>query len=80
MRRSRRSICGPIADNFCAAIAVIGQESSFEADPVVPGLARIARTEMDKRRESAGIPKFAFDAALALPSGTERATASASTR
>ena len=56
------------ADNFCAAIAIIGQESSFEADPVVPGLAKIARTEMDKRRESAGIPKFALDAALALPS------------
>ena len=35
---------------------------------MVPGLARIARTEIDKRRESAGIPKFAFDAALALPS------------
>ena len=57
------------ADNFCAAIAIIGQESSFEADPPVAGLAKIARAEMDKRRESAGIPKFALDAALALPSG-----------
>jgi hypothetical protein len=56
------------ADNFCAAIAIIGQESSFEADPAVPGLAKIARAEMEKRRESAGIPKFALDAALALPS------------
>ena len=57
------------ADPFCAAIAIIGQESSFEGDPAVPGLAKIARAEMDKRRESAGIPKFALDAALALPSG-----------
>jgi hypothetical protein len=56
------------ADNFCAAIAVIGQESGFTADPPVPGLAKIARAEIDKRRESAGIPKFALDAALALPS------------
>jgi hypothetical protein len=56
------------ADNFCAAIAVIGQESGFQADPPVPGLARIARAEIEKRREAAGIPKLALDAALALPS------------
>jgi hypothetical protein len=55
-------------ENFCAAIAVTGQESGFETDPPVPGLAAIARKEIDKRRESAGIPKFALDAALALPS------------
>ena len=56
------------ADNFCAAIAIIGQESSFETDPAVPGLAKIARGEIEKRREAAGIPKFALDAALALSS------------
>ena len=55
-------------DNVCAAIAVIGQESSFQADPAVPGLARIARTEMERRRESTGIPKLALDTALALSS------------
>jgi hypothetical protein len=59
-------------DNVCAAVAVIGQESSFQADPAVPGLARIARTEMDRRRESAGIPKLALDAALALSSSDGR--------
>lgn len=58
------------ADHFCAAIAIIGQESGFQADPAVPGLAKIARTELDKRRESAGIPKIALDAALALPSSS----------
>ena len=56
------------ADNFCAAIAIIGQESGFEADPVVPGLAKIARAEIEKRRDNAGIPRFALDAALAMPS------------
>jgi uncharacterized protein DUF1615 len=55
-------------ENVCAAIAIIGQESSFQVDPVVPGLAAIARKELDRRRENAGIPKLAVDAALALPS------------
>jgi hypothetical protein len=59
----------PTPENICAAIAVTGQESGFQVDPVVPGLASIARKEIDKRRESAGIPKFALDAALAIPSG-----------
>jgi hypothetical protein len=58
----------PTSENICSAVAIIGQESSFQADPPVPGLGQIARKEMDKRRESAGIPKFALDAALALPS------------
>ena len=56
------------AQNFCAVIAVIGQESGFDADPSVPALAKIARAELDRRRESAGIPGIALDAALALPS------------
>ncbi|MFO1304930.1 MAG: DUF1615 domain-containing protein [Burkholderiales bacterium] len=56
------------AQGFCAAIAIIGQESGFDADPAVPGLAKIARAELDRRRESAGIPRIALDAALALPS------------
>ncbi|MEP7083891.1 MAG: DUF1615 domain-containing protein [Betaproteobacteria bacterium] len=60
----------PTPENICATIAVAGQESSFQADPPVPGLAGIARKEIDKRRESAGIPAFALDAALALHSTT----------
>src|SRR5262245_21304984 len=48
----------PTHENVCAAVAVTGQESGFQADPVVPGLAGIARKEIDKRRESAGIPKL----------------------
>jgi hypothetical protein len=58
----------PTPENICAAVAVTEQESGFQVDPVVPGLAGIARKEIDRRRESAGIPKFALDAALALPS------------
>ena len=58
----------PTPENICATVAVTGQESGFQVDPVVPGLATIARKEIDKRRESAGIPKFALDAALAIAS------------
>lgn len=59
-------------DNICAAIAVVEQESGFRADPPVPGLARIARKEIDARRERAGVPKLVLDAALALPSSNGR--------
>ena len=58
----------PTPENICAAVAVTAQESGFQVDPVVPGLAGIARKEIDKRRESAGIPRFVLDAALAIPS------------
>jgi hypothetical protein len=52
----------------CSAIAIIEQESGFRADPAVPGLPAIARREMERRREQAGMPKLVLDAALALPS------------
>ncbi len=58
--------------NLCAAIAVTEQESGFRADPVVPGLARIAAREIERQRERAGVPKLVLDAALALPSPTGR--------
>jgi hypothetical protein len=58
----------PTPANICAAVAVTEQESSFRADPPVPGLAAIARKEIDRQRERAGIPRL-------VPA---RATASAS--
>jgi hypothetical protein len=58
----------PTPENLCAAIAVAAQESGLQADPAVPGLGGIARKEIEQRRESAGIPKFALDAALAIKS------------
>ena len=58
----------PTPDNVCAVIAVTDQESSFSVDPPVPGLAAIARKEIERQRLNAGIPKLVLDAALALPS------------
>lgn len=55
-------------ENLCAAVAVIDQESGFQADPVVPGLSRLAWREIEKRRERLGIPRAVLDAALALSS------------
>jgi hypothetical protein len=55
-------------ENLCAAIAIIGQESSFRVDPSVPNLADIAKREIERRRERAGVPRLVLDAALALPS------------
>lgn len=58
----------PSAENFCASIAIIEQESGFQADPVVPGLSRIVWREIETRRKRYLIPKLALDAALSQPS------------
>jgi hypothetical protein len=54
--------------NLCAALAVIGQESNFVADPAVPGLGRIARAEIDRRAAQHHVPGFVVAAALAVHS------------
>ena len=54
--------------NICAALAVAAQESSFDADPVVPGLGRIARDEIDRRAERHHIPQLLVKGALLLKS------------
>jgi len=55
-------------ENFCTAIAVIEQESTFQADPAVPGLSRIAWAEIETRRKRYGMPKLLLDAVLARTS------------
>ena len=53
---------------YCAVIAVIEQESSFQADPSVPGLARIVRRELAEREARYRIPGVVVDAALSRTS------------
>lgn len=62
----------PTADNACAVIAVIDQESGFRVNPVVPGLPQIALRALDERARSAHVPEVLVDAALALTSSTGR--------
>ena len=58
----------PTADNTCAVVAVTEQESTFRADPSVPGLAAITWREIDRRADRAGVPKLVVRSALLLTS------------
>lgn len=65
----------PSTENLCAALAVIAQESTYDADPVVPGLARIAREEINRRAAQHHIPAVAVSVALKLKSPDGRSYA-----
>ncbi|HUP29555.1 MAG TPA: DUF1615 domain-containing protein [Usitatibacter sp.] len=62
----------PSVENICAIVAVTEQESGFKANPEVAGLSAIAWKEIERQRESVGIPKLILDAALLLPSSDGR--------
>ncbi|MGN7724553.1 DUF1615 domain-containing protein [Luteimonas sp. 22616] len=62
----------PTPENLCAVLAVTEQESTFTADPRVPGLGKIAREEIDRRAASMHVPKLLVSAALRLRSPNGR--------
>ncbi|MNO36368.1 hypothetical protein D3C76_264360 [compost metagenome] len=55
-------------ENLCSVLAVVEQESTFQVDPQVPGLARIARREIDERAARLHVPNLLVNAALQLDS------------
>lgn len=54
----------PAPGTYCASIAIIEQESSFQANPVVPGLAGIVQRELEQRAAQYGIPARLLNTAL----------------
>lgn len=58
----------PSRDNACAVLAVIEQESGFHTDPVVPGLPKIAWSEIDRRADQSGVPRLLVHGALQIHS------------
>ncbi len=51
-------------ENLCASMAVIEQESSWQSDPVVPGLGRMVWDQMYAKAARYGVPQFAVDVAM----------------
>ena len=62
----------PSVSNLCAVLAVVEQESTYRADPVVPNLGNIAIAEIKRRAASRKVPGFAVDAALRMRSADGR--------
>jgi hypothetical protein len=62
----------PTVEHACQVLAVTEQESGYRVDPAVPGLGRIAREEIDRRADHAGIPRLVVDGALGLRSPDSR--------
>lgn len=58
----------PSAENFCAVIAVVEQESNFQVDPVVPNMPQIVEREIATRREKYSIPQSVVEWMLARTS------------
>lgn len=61
--------------NVCSVLAVAEQEATYQADPVVPGLGKIAWKEIHSRAAKLLIPEFMVRAALSINSPTGKSYA-----
>ncbi|MGQ3823057.1 DUF1615 domain-containing protein [Pseudomonas alliivorans] len=55
-------------ENVCSVLAVTEQESTYQVDPAVPDMGRIARAEINRRAARLHIPKALIDTALRVRS------------
>lgn len=65
----------PSVENLCSVLAVTEQESTFHADPQVPGLANIAWKEINHRADRLHIPHFLVRTALMIRSSNGKSYA-----
>lgn len=63
----------PSTENVCAVLAVTEQESTYNPDPPVPNLPKIAREEILRRAGELGVPELAVNLALKIRSRDGRA-------
>ncbi|HEU5443109.1 MAG TPA: DUF1615 family protein, partial [Steroidobacteraceae bacterium] len=62
----------PTREDACAVVAVIQQESGFQAHPIVPGLGELALRTIEERASGAGVPRALVRAALDVKSSDGR--------
>ncbi|WPM86111.1 DUF1615 domain-containing protein [Apirhabdus apintestini] len=65
----------PTEENVCSVLAVAGQESTWQSDPQVPGLNKIAWQEINRRAGKLYIPAFLVRTALSVKSTDGRSYA-----
>lgn len=58
----------PTEENVCSVLAVAEQEANYQADPVVPGLSKIAWKEIERRADRVHVPMFVVRTALMIKS------------
>ena len=58
----------PSTQNLCSVLAVTEQESTFQVDPPVPGLGKIARDEINRRAAKVHVPSLLVSGALQVRS------------
>jgi hypothetical protein len=58
----------PTTENICSVLAVTEQESTYQVDPAVPNMAKIARGEIERRAARLRIPGALVNAALRIRS------------
>jgi len=60
----------PSTENICAVLAVTEQESTYQVDPPVPNMGKIAQDEILRRAGKVHVPAFVVRSALQLNSPT----------